>query len=151
MKTLPAKLLLLATLVSTLAAPPFARAAGKEEPAKLDGTWVGGVLNPGGKGKSGTAIMVQISELTIKDGKVVSCKDKGGVSLGNCESLTLDPAKKTMDAKGNTKNSTGVFQGIYRMSGEKLEWCAANPGKDRPADYFTVPQVQFHMVFDKKK
>jgi uncharacterized protein (TIGR03067 family) len=151
MKTQSGKLLLLASLILTLAAPPASQAADKDENAKLEGTWVGGVLNPGGKGKSGTATMVEISELTIKDGKVVSCKDKGGVSLGNCESLALDPAKRTMDAKGNTKNHTGVFQGIYRLKDGKLEWCAANPGQKRPDDYYTVRQVQFHMVFDKKK
>ena len=107
--------------------------------------------NPAGKGKSGSATMVQISELTIKDGKIVACKDKGGLSLGNCESLTLNAASKTMDATGNTKEKKGVFQGIYRVNGDKLEWCAANPGIARPKDYFTTPQVQFHMVFDKKK
>ena len=106
--------------------------------------------NPAGKGKSGSATMVQISELTIKDGKIVACKDKGGLSLGNCESLTLNAASKTMDATGNTKEKKGVFQGIYRVNGDKLEWCAANPGIARPKDYFTTPQVQFHMVYDKK-
>lgn len=146
MKAHRAKSFLLTALTLTLAAPLFAQSA-----KELEGTWVGGVLNPGGQGKSGTATMVAISELTIKDGKVVACKDKGGVSLGNCESLSLDPAKKTMDATGNTKNHTGVFQGIYRLKDGKLEWCAANPGQKRPDDYYTVRQVQFHMVFDKKK
>lgn len=151
MKPCIAKSLLLAAIALTLAAPPLVVAADKDEAAKVEGTWVGGVRNPGGKGKSGSATMVQISELTIKDGKVVSCKDGKGLSLGTCESLTLDPAKKTMDAKGNTKNHTGVFQGIFRIVDGKLEWCAANPGQKRPDDYFTIPQVQFHMVFDKKK
>ncbi len=150
MKLRIAKHLLLAALTVTLATPLFAQSA-KEVSAKLEGTWVGGVRNPGGKGKSGTAIMVQISEFTIKDGKVTACKDGKGLSLGNCESLTLNPASKQMDAKGNTKNHTGVFQGIFRLVDGKLEWCASNPGKDRPTDYYTVPQVQFHMVFDKKK
>ena len=145
------KLQLLLTVIATsLSLSSFAQAS-KDETAKVEGTWVGGVRNPGGKGKSGSATMVQISELTIKDGKVVSCKDGKGLSLGNCESLTLDAAKKTMDAKGNTKNHTGVFQGIFRIVDGKLEWCAANPGQKRPDDYFTIPQVQFHMVFDKKK
>ena len=141
---------LLTLLTTSLAAPAFAQ-ADKAEAAKLEGTWVGGVRNPAGKGKSGSATMVQISELTIKDGKIVACKDGKGLSLGNCESLTLNPASKTMDATGNTKEKKGVFQGIYRVNGDKLEWCAANPGIARPKDFFTTPQVQFHMVFDKKK
>jgi uncharacterized protein (TIGR03067 family) len=127
-------------------APPIA-----VEKKKLEGTWVGGVKNPGGKGKSGSATMVQISELTIKDGKITACKDGKGVSLGNCQNVTLDPAAKQMDANGSTRNHNGTFQGIYRFNGENLEWCAANPGKPRPDGYYTVPQVQFHMVFTKKK
>ncbi len=140
-----------AALVLTLVSLPFAQAADKDENAKLEGTWVGGVRFPAGKAKGGSGTMVQISELTIKDGKIVACKDGKGVSLGNCESVSLNPAAKTMDATGNTKEKKGVFQGIYRVNGETLEWCAANPGIARPKDYFTTPQVQFHMVFTKKK
>jgi len=121
------------------------------EKKKLEGTWVGGVKNPGGKGKSGSATMVSISELVIKDGVVVSCKDGKGVSLGKNDGLTVNPANKTLDAKGKTQNHNGVFHGIYRINGDTLEWCAANPGKPRPADFFTTPQVQFHMVLTKKK
>jgi uncharacterized protein (TIGR03067 family) len=118
---------------------------------KLEGTWVGGVKNPGGKGKSGSGTMVQISELVIRNGTIVSCRDGKGVSLGNCRGLKLNPAAKTMDATGNTRNHNGVFQGIYRISGDTLEWCAANPGIARPKGFFTTPQVQFHMVFQRKK
>jgi len=139
-------LALLITLSSVSAQTPDAA-----EKKKLEGTWVGGVKNPGGKGKSGSATMVSISELAIKNGTIVSCKDGKGVSLGNCKNVTLNPAAKTMDATGNTRNHTGVFQGIYRVSGDTLEWCASNPGKARPGDYYTVPQVQFHMVFQRKK
>lgn len=144
------KYLILSALTLTLAAPAFAQ-ADKAENAKLEGTWVGGVRFPTGKAKSGSGTMVQISELTIKDGKIVACKDGKGLSLGNCDSVSLNPAAKTMDATGNTKEKKGVFQGIYRINGDKLEWCAANPGIARPTDYFTTAQVQFHMVFDKKK
>jgi uncharacterized protein (TIGR03067 family) len=118
---------------------------------KLEGTWVGGVRSPGGKGKSGSATMVAISEMTIKDGKIAACKDGKGISLGNCETLALNPSAKTLDATGNTKDKQGIFQGIYRVNGDQLEWCAANPGIKRPDDFYTVPQVQFHMVFTRKK
>jgi uncharacterized protein (TIGR03067 family) len=128
-------------------APPVAA-----EKKKLAGTWVGGVKNPGGKGKSGSATMVQISEITFdQNGKITACKDGKGVSLGTCQTVSLDLAAKQMDATGSTRNHNGVFQGIYRFNGENLEWCAANPGKPRPDGYYTVPQVQFHMVFSKKK
>lgn len=122
-----------------------------DELKKIEGTWVGGVRNPAGKGKGG-GTMVAISEFVVKDGKIVSCKDGKGLSLGNCDSMKLDPSGKTLDATGKVKNGkTGDFKGIYRVNGDKLEWCAANPGIDRPKDFFTTPQVQFHMVFDRKK
>ena len=144
------KLFLIATTIFTVATSVFAATA-KDETEKLEGTWIGGVRNPGGKGKSGAAFMVQISEMTIKDGKISACKDGRGISLGNCKNLTLDPAKKTLDANGNTKDKQGDFPGIYRINGDTLEWCAANPGIARPKDFFTTPQVQFHMVFQRKK
>jgi uncharacterized protein (TIGR03067 family) len=140
--------LLTAILIAQAADSPQAA----DEKKKLEGTWVGGVKNPGGKGKSGGATMVSISELVIKDGVVVSCKDGKGVSLGkNDGGLTVNPASRTLDAKGSTRGHNGVFQGIYRINGDTLEWCASNPGKPRPADFFTTPQVQFHMVLTKKK
>ena len=149
MKLLRSVLLLTAVLACVASAQAQ---ADKVESAKLEGTWVGGVRSPAGKAKDGSATMVQISELTIKDGRITSCKDGKGLSLGNCESLALNPASKTLDATGDSKNGKkGVFQGIYRVNGDKLEWCAANPGIARPKDFFTTPQVQFHMVFDKKK
>lgn len=149
MKLLRSVLLLTATLACVASAQAQ---ADKAESAKLEGTWVGGVRSPAGKAKDGSATMVQISELTIKDGRITACKDGKGLSLGNCESLALNPAGKTLDATGDSKNGKkGVFQGIYRVNGDKLEWCAANPGIARPKDFFTTPQVQFHMVFDKKK
>lgn len=151
MKARTCKSLLLASLTLTLAAPLFAQSA-KDELAKMEGTWVGGVRSPAGKAKEGGATMVVISELTIKDGKITACKDGKGLSLGSCDALTLNPATKTLDATGESKNGKkGSFQGIYRIKDGKLEWCAANPGIDRPKDFFTTPQVQFHMVFDKKK
>ncbi|NBV21609.1 MAG: hypothetical protein EBS05_06765 [Proteobacteria bacterium] len=142
--------ILLFTTAFAFVASAQAAPADKSENAKLEGTWVGGVRAPAGKAKNPSGTMVQISELTIKDGKIVACKDGKGVSLGNCESLSLNPAAKTMDATGNTKEKKGVFEGIYRVNGNTLEWCAANPGIARPKDFFTTPQVQFHMVFTKK-
>lgn len=144
------KLLLFTVSILSLAVATDAQTA-KEDFAKLDGTWVGGVRSPGGKSKTGGATMVQISELTIKSGRVTACKDGKGLNLGSCDSLALNPANKTMDATGKTKNHTGVFQGIYRINGDKLEWCASNPGIARPKDFFTTAQVQFHMIFDRKK
>lgn len=124
----------------------------KAERTKLEGTWVGGVRAPAGKGKGGSATMVQISELVIKDGKLTAKDGKGlGLGTGTGYTLNLNANPKTFDAVGNTKEKQGTFQGIYRLNGDTLEWCAANPGIARPKDFFTTPQVQFHLVLQRKK
>ena len=104
MKARMCKSLLLASFALAFTSSLLAQGA-KDELAKMEGTWVGGVRSPAGKAKEGSATMVQISELTIKDGKITACKDGKGVSLGNCETLTLNPASKTLDATGDSKTA----------------------------------------------
>ena len=110
--------------------------ADKAETAKLEGTWVGGVRFPAGKNKGGNATMVQISEMTIKDGKIVACKDGKGLSLGNCESLALDPAKKTLYWSTSNPNP---YTRLKRYDGK---WDAAplkSPSSTAACAYSRIP------------
>ncbi len=151
MKSTCLRLLLTTGLAFGLAATSFAQNE-QAERAKLEGTWVGGVRAPAGKGKGGSATMVQISELVIKDGKLTAKDGKGlGLGAGTGYTINLKSNPKTFDAVGKTKEKQGNFQGIYRLNGDTLEWCAANPGIARPKDFFTTPQVQFHLVLQRKK
>lgn len=144
--------LIIATCLSPLPTIAADKGATATELKQIEGTWVGGVKNKGVKGKSADSTMIVISEFVVKDGKIASCKDKNGVSLGTCETMSLNPATRTLDASGSLKDGRkGSYQGIYRVNGDTLEWCAANPGIPRPEDFFTTPQVQFHMVFNRKK
>jgi len=130
------------------------------ERKKLDGTWVGGVKGGGGgQGKSGKGgkgggqgYMVNITELVIKDGKITAKGDRGSDFGAGTYTLSLGTNPKTMDANGTGGKTQGKsYLGIYRLNGDTLEWCAANPGIARPKDFFTTPQVQFHMVLQRKK
>ncbi len=123
------------------------------ERKKLDGVWVGGVKQPGGRGKSGQGLMVNITELVIKDGKITAKSDRGGRGLGEgTYTLNLNANPRNLDAIGTGGPTQGKnYLGIYRLNGDTLEWCAANPGIARPKDFFTTPQVQFHMVLTRKK
>ena len=139
------------------------------EKKKLDGTWVGGVKGGSGgggggapgKGKSkgkgpgggagGSGYMVTINEMIIKNGKITASSDRDGSFGEGTYVLNLGANPRTLDANGTSGKSAGKnYLGIYRWSGDTLEWCAANPGKPRPTDFFTTPMVQFHMVFKRQ-
>lgn len=135
------------------------------EKKKLEGTWVGGVKGgsgggpgkgkgkgkgPGGGGAGG--MMVNITELVIKDGKITGKGDRDSVFGGGTYTLNLGTNPKTLDAVGTSGKEAGRnHPGIYRWNGETLEWCVSNPGIPRPTDFHTTPQVQFHMVLTRKK
>jgi uncharacterized protein (TIGR03067 family) len=155
------KALLLIVTALTLAAFVRAEAPDAAEKKKLDGTWVGGVKGgAGGPGKDGKkkggggggGFMVNITELVIKDGKITAKGDRGGNFGEGTYTLNLGSNPKTLDASGISGRSAGkTHLGIYRWDGDKLEWCVGNPGIARPKDFFTTPQVQFHMVLTKQK
>ena len=138
----------LLAFVSTL----MAQTPDATEHKKLEGTWVGGVRNPGGRGKSGQGTMVQISELVIQNGQITA-KDGKGIGLGaGTYKLNLGANPRILDAAGTGGSTQGKnYLGIYRLNGSTLEWCAANPGIVRPKDFFTTPQVQFHLVLTRRQ
>jgi uncharacterized protein (TIGR03067 family) len=133
------------------------------EKKKLDGTWVGGVKGGGGgsgkgKGKGGPSgaggqgMMVNITELIIKDGKITAKGDRGSDFGAGTYTLNLGANPKTLDAIGTGGKSAGKnYLGIYKLNGDTLEWCAANPNIPRPKDFSTTPQVQFHMILKRQK
>lgn len=112
---------------------------------------MGGVQAPGGREKSGKAVVAELSEVTIRDGKITA-KDGKGSSLG-LGTFTVNVNSKPMilDAvavEGKMKGSS--FPGIFRFDGEKLEWCSASPNKTRPTAFFSKAQVQSHMILKRK-
>ena len=162
------KSLLLIVTALTITALARAQAPDAAEKKKLDGTWVGGVKGgAGGPGKGGPGgktkgkgpggggsggFMVNITELTIKDGKITAKGDRGGNFGDGTYTLNLGTNPKTLDAVGTGGREAGkTHLGIYRWDGDKLEWCVGNPGIARPKDFFTTPQVQFHMTLTKQK
>ncbi len=151
MKTIPSRFLAILATVLSLAFSAHAQADAAER-AKLEGVWVGGVTNPGVQGKSGQGTMVVLSEVVIKNGKITA-KDGGKSGLGEgTYQLNLGTNPKTLDAVGTGGKTQGKnYLGIYKLEGDKLEWCSGNPGIPRPTAFFTKPQVQFHMVLTRQK
>jgi uncharacterized protein (TIGR03067 family) len=134
------------------AGPTAAQAAEAAERKKLEGVWVGRVLNAGGRDKSGSGALVWFSEFVIKDGRITA-RDAKGVGMGSgTYKLNLGTNPKTLDAVGIAGRNAGrTYLGIYKLGGDTLEWCAANPGIKRPTAFFTRNQVQFHMVLKRKR
>jgi uncharacterized protein (TIGR03067 family) len=88
--------------------------------------------------------------VVIKDGKI-SAKDGRGGGMGQ-GTYRLDAGTKQLDAVGLAGQQQGKnFTGIYRLNGDNLEWCVANPGIPRPTQYYTRQQVQFHLILTRKK
>ena len=156
-----------ALLAAALTLAVFTAGAQSPEAAELkqlEGTWVGGVKNPkgefAGKAKAGKSnqfggdanFLVKITELVIKDGKITGKGDRGRDFGEGTFTVNLKANPKTIDAVGTGgKNKGKTFLGIYKLNGDTLEWCTGNPGIERPKDYFTTPQVQFHLVLTRKK
>ena len=117
-----ATLLTLAGLV--LGGPAFAADA-----KDLDGKWV--IVSVERAGKADEAFKGAVRE--IKDGKYTLTPKEGKPLEGT---FTVDGAKKTIDIKpteGNYKGKT--LLGIYKLEGDMLTVCFAEPDQERPTEF----------------
>ena len=74
----------------------------------------------------------------FKGDKVTFLADVEGASLNG--SFKLDPTKKpkTIDYTFTGGPTKGQVQlGIYELDGERVKFCFAAPGKDRPTEFTT--------------
>ena len=111
----------LAKLLLTAAAISSIALSAPAQDKALIGTWEGWLVN--GDGSQTAQRQSRIGEMVIAAAQI-SSKNGRGTSMGaGTYKVGAAGAVKTIDA-------TGIV---------------------RPTDYFTTPQVQFHMVFDKKK
>lgn len=109
----------------------------KKEMAKLEGTWfmVSGEIDAQAMPDSYVANGKRVSEngvTTVTFNGQLFMKAK----------YTVDPAKKpkTIDyvmTDGPTKSKTQL--GIYEIDGDRVKFCFASPGKDRPTEFATKP------------
>jgi uncharacterized protein (TIGR03067 family) len=119
--------------VLVLVGAAAAQDALKKEMVRLEGEW---------SMVSGQANGVPMPEATVKTGKRVAKEGQTTISFGGQlyfkAKFSIDPNKKpkaidyTM-TEGPTRGKTHL--GIYELDGDKVKFCFAAPGKDRPTEF----------------
>jgi uncharacterized protein (TIGR03067 family) len=106
----------------------------KAELKKLQGKWYVTRMEHGGKAtpaKQLTELLLEVSDgkMTTREGAAV--KEEDAV-------VALDPRAKpaAIDLKVTSGPDAGkVVKGIYKLEGDALTVCVAEPGKERPAAF----------------
>jgi uncharacterized protein (TIGR03067 family) len=118
----------------------------KEEPARLDGTWI--IVSAEHDGQKTRPERTRCVKVVIIGEKLTVKGDKGVNSI-----IKIDPSKaprhiNIMPEDGPDKGK--VLQGIYQLQGDSWKLCIGQPGKPRPTE-FAAPAHSGHMLIDLKR
>jgi uncharacterized protein (TIGR03067 family) len=121
--------LLLVVVAVCLVAAREPKQDGKDELAKLNGTWtmVSGSLN----GQNIPADDAKNIKVILKDGKYTVKNGDNAVDEGTFE-INAAKKPKTMDRVSGQNGET--LLGIYELDGETIKICFAAPDKPRPQE-----------------
>ena len=126
-----------------------AHAADNDEAAmrkKLAGTWRGFAVE--GTGERADQGPVKL-EVTITEKEISALKD-GKEDMG-AGTYKLDLSQTPMSLEGTRTRGMGpkgTFFGIFKLEGETLKWCVANPRYPRPTEFRTV-KGQFLLILKR--
>jgi uncharacterized protein (TIGR03067 family) len=132
----------LVLLVGLLAGPAMAQDARKELD-RLQGTWQVVSLEVNGEKAPAEA---------LKDFKLLIKGDRASHQVGETTEeslLKLDPSRnpRTVDfviVGGTDKGKTML--GIYKLEGDMLTFCVAQPGTDRPREFGSKPKSNIGLI-----
>ena len=122
----------------------------KDEVKALQGKWLVKEHEHGGK-KTAAKVLANLS-LEVSGSKMTT-RDAGNLKEGT-SIVAIDAKAKpaTLDLKVESGSDAGkVVKAIYKLEGDTLTICVAEPGKDRPKA-FAAREASGHtlMVFKKK-
>lgn len=123
-------------------------AAAKADRAKLQGAWqVVKVVSDGIEvAEAGIAKM----EVIIKDDKLTRKEDEDEEE----NTFTLDAGKepRAFDLTPTSEERKDKkVQGIYKLDGDTLKLCLANPGKARPKEFASKPETDHELIVLTRK
>ncbi len=121
---------LIVALAVVVAAGNPSENASKAAARKFEGTWQ--LVSAVTDGKPTPADVVSQIHIVIKDGKhSVFCKDR---VLANEIPFKIDVSRTPNEATDTLPDGKQI-KGIYKLDGDSLKSCVAQPGKDRPTEF----------------
>ena len=143
------KIKLVATVGCALAFVAGLSANGlKSEKQQLQGVWEGVALED--QRYPALTEFFQDAVLVFKSERIEPQKE-GGYPLRI--PFRIDPKKrpKIMDWTISENKRTDRLKGIYKLNGDVLKICLAEPGKRRPSEFTAIKGRQFLIILKRKK
>jgi uncharacterized protein (TIGR03067 family) len=106
----------------------------KKDLDKLQGTWA--LVSGERDGKKFTEEEVKKTKLFIK-GDTFRIPESS-VATSDDGTIKIDPSKKPKEMNATTGSGPDkgkIWQGIYKLRGDRYKVCFAPPGKDRPTEF----------------
>jgi uncharacterized protein (TIGR03067 family) len=127
--------LILGALALTLgAAAPADKDERAAEAKRLEGAWQ--LVSAVKDGKETPADVVKKIRVTIKNGK--HTVHFGDDVLAKEISFSIDPTKNPKQTTDTLPDGKEI-KGIYKLDGDTLTSCVAEPGKERPTEFAAKP------------
>jgi uncharacterized protein (TIGR03067 family) len=138
-------------LAATLACPAPSRADdGKKDAEQIRGQWAAvGTLDADGKVKEIPEDDPRYFTFEFGADKLAVKRKKQTIE----GTYKLDPSRnpKEIDVVRKLRGEDALFKGIYALEGDRLKFCLAGTGNDRPKEFKPGEGIEFAVVLKRVK